>query len=97
MCLSTAYKIEKKPENELMRNVMLVSTDHGVVTLTDIMGKSSRLLCFGKGSVQLAKEAFRQEASPVGESGLPLPRPGAHREKASNAGLFFLTVISRIS
>ena len=39
MCLSTAYKIEKKPENELMRNVMLVSTDHGVVTLTDIMGR----------------------------------------------------------
>ena len=39
MCLSTVYKIEKRPENELLKNVMLVEAKDGVVTLTDIMGR----------------------------------------------------------
>ncbi|MBQ8109644.1 MAG: CooT family nickel-binding protein [Clostridia bacterium] len=39
MCLSTVYKIEKKPENEVLKNVMLIQTKDGVITLTDIMGR----------------------------------------------------------
>ena len=37
MCLSTVYKTEKRPENEVMKNVMLIECKEGVVTLTDIM------------------------------------------------------------
>jgi len=39
MCLSTVYRIEKKPENEVLKNVMLIETRDGVITLTDIMGR----------------------------------------------------------
>ena len=39
MCLSTVYKIEKRPENEVLKNVMLIECKGGVVTLTDIMGR----------------------------------------------------------
>ena len=41
MCLSTVYRIEKRPENEVLKNVMLI--EGGVVTLTDIMGREERL------------------------------------------------------
>lgn len=43
MCLSTVYKIEKKPENEVLRNVMLIQCENGVVTLTDIMGREATI------------------------------------------------------
>ena len=39
MCLSTVYKIEKRPENEILKNVMLIECKDGVITLTDIMGR----------------------------------------------------------
>ena len=39
MCLSTVYRGEKKPENEILKNVMLIESHGGVVTLTDIMGR----------------------------------------------------------
>ena len=39
MCLSTVYKSEKKPENEVLTNVMLIECQDGTVTLTDIMGR----------------------------------------------------------
>ena len=41
MCLSTVYKIEKKPENEVLHNVMMITCENGVVTLTDIMGREA--------------------------------------------------------
>ena len=43
MCLSTVYRGEKKPENEILKNVMLIECKEGVVTLTDIMGREERL------------------------------------------------------
>lgn len=43
MCLSTVYKIDKRPENELLKNVMLIECRDGVVTLTDIMGREERI------------------------------------------------------
>ena len=43
MCLSTVYKIEKKPENEVLRNVMRIECKDGVVTLTDIRAGKLRL------------------------------------------------------
>ena len=43
MCLSTVYKIEKKPENEVLRNVMRIECKDGVVTLTDIMGREAEI------------------------------------------------------
>ena len=43
MCLSTVYKIEKRPENEVLRNVMRIECEGGVVTLTDIMGREERI------------------------------------------------------
>ncbi|MBQ3304325.1 MAG: CooT family nickel-binding protein [Clostridia bacterium] len=43
MCLSTVYKIEKRPENEVLKNVMLIQCEGGVVTLTDIMGREERI------------------------------------------------------
>lgn len=39
MCLSTVYKREKRPENELLTNVMLIECRDNIVTLTDIMGR----------------------------------------------------------
>ena len=39
MCLSTVYKSEKRPENQLLTNVMLIECKNGLVTLTDIMGR----------------------------------------------------------
>ena len=39
MCLSIVYKIEKRPENEILKNVMLIECKDGRVTLTDIMGR----------------------------------------------------------
>ncbi len=38
MCLSTVYRGSKQPENEILKNVMLIECSNGVVTLTDIMG-----------------------------------------------------------
>ena len=43
MCLSTVYRGEKKPENEILKNVMLIECREGVVTLTDIMGRQEQL------------------------------------------------------
>ena len=43
MCLSTVYKIEKRPENKVLENVMLIECKGGVVTLTDIMGREERI------------------------------------------------------
>ena len=43
MCLSTVYKIEKRPENEVLKNVMLIECKGGVVTLTDIMGREEKI------------------------------------------------------
>ncbi len=41
MCLSTVYKNEKKPENEVLKNVMRIECGGGKVTLTDIMGREA--------------------------------------------------------
>lgn len=43
MCLSTVYRGEKKPENEILKNVMLIECSDGVVTLTDIMGREEKV------------------------------------------------------
>ena len=43
MCLSTVYKIEKRPENKVLENVMLISSHGGVVTLTDILGREAQV------------------------------------------------------
>ena len=43
MCLSTVYTIEKRPENEVLKNVMLIECRDGVVTLTDIMGREEKI------------------------------------------------------
>ena len=43
MCLSTVYRIEKRPENEVLKNVMLIECKGGVVTLTDIMGREEKI------------------------------------------------------
>ena len=43
MCLSTVYRGEKKPENEILKNVMLIECREGVVTLTDLMGREEQL------------------------------------------------------
>ena len=43
MCLSTVYRGEKRPENEVLKNVMLIECKDGVVTLTDIMGREERI------------------------------------------------------
>ena len=41
MCLSTVYKNEKAPENVVLGNVMRITCENGVVTLTDIMGREA--------------------------------------------------------
>ena len=43
MCLSTVYRGSKKPENEILKNVMLIECKDGVVTLPDIMGREERI------------------------------------------------------
>lgn len=43
MCLSTVYKNEKTPDNEVMKNVMKIECENGIVTLTDIMGREARV------------------------------------------------------
>lgn len=43
MCLSTVYTNEKTPENVVLGNVMLITCENGVVTLTDIMGREARV------------------------------------------------------
>lgn len=43
MCLSTVYRGEKTPGNEVLRNVMLIECSNGVVTLTDIMGREAKI------------------------------------------------------
>ena len=49
MCLSTVYKNEKKPENEVLKNVMRIECSDGKVTLIDFMGREAvvegELLC----------------------------------------------------
>ena len=42
MCLSTVYRGAKKPETEILKNVMLIECKDGVVTLTDIMGREEK-------------------------------------------------------
>jgi len=41
MCLSTVYKNEKTPENQVLSNVMLISCKDGFITLTDILGREA--------------------------------------------------------
>ena len=41
MCLSTVYKNEKTPQNEVLKNVMLIRCENGCVILTDIMGREA--------------------------------------------------------
>ena len=41
MCLSTVYKNEKTPDNVVLGNVMMITCDNGVITLTDIMGREA--------------------------------------------------------
>lgn len=41
MCLSTVYKNEKTPENEVLKNVMLINCENGKVTLTDFLGREA--------------------------------------------------------
>ena len=43
MCLSTVYRGSKKPENEILKNVMLIECKDGVVTLRDIMSREERI------------------------------------------------------
>lgn len=43
MCLSTVYRGAKAPENEILKNVMLIECSEGVITLTDIMGREEKL------------------------------------------------------
>ncbi len=43
MCLSTVYREEKKPENEILKNVMLIESKDGIVTLTDILGREEKI------------------------------------------------------
>lgn len=43
MCLSTVYRSAKAPENEILKNVMLIECSNGVVTLTDIMGREAKI------------------------------------------------------
>ena len=41
MCLSTVYKNEKTPENEILKNVMTITCENGFVTLTDSLGREA--------------------------------------------------------
>ena len=43
MCLSTVYRGATAPENEILKNVMLIECSDGVVTLTDIMGREEKI------------------------------------------------------
>ena len=43
MCLSTVYRLEKRPENVVLQNVMLIECKNGIVTLTDIMGREEKI------------------------------------------------------
>ena len=43
MCLSTVYRGEKKPGNEILTNVMLIDAKDGEVTLTDILGREAKV------------------------------------------------------
>lgn len=43
MCLSTVYRGAKTPENVILKNVMLIECNQGVVTLTDIMGREAKV------------------------------------------------------
>ena len=40
MCLSTVYKNEKTPEAVVMRNVMSIRCENGMVILTDLMDRT---------------------------------------------------------
>lgn len=43
MCLSTVYRGSKNPENEILKNVMLIECSDGVITLTDILGREEKI------------------------------------------------------
>ena len=43
MCLSTVYRGEKKPGNEILQNVMLIDAKDGEITLTDILGREAKV------------------------------------------------------
>lgn len=53
MCLSTVYKNAKVPEAIMMKNVMKISMEDGVIILTDLMER------------QMAVEGDLQEANLV--------------------------------
>lgn len=53
MCLSTVYKNSRAPEAVVMKNVMRISMDDGVIILTDLMER------------QVAVEGELQEANLV--------------------------------
>lgn len=50
MCLSTVYKNEKTPEAVVMRNVMSIRCENGMVILTDLMERS----CAIEGHLEMA-------------------------------------------
>lgn len=39
MCLSTVYRDERRPGNEVLTHVALIECRDGVITLTDVMGR----------------------------------------------------------
>ena len=43
MCLSTVYRDARKPENEILKNVMLIESKEGIITLTDILGREEKV------------------------------------------------------
>ncbi len=43
MCLSTVYRGEKKPGNEILQNVMLIDAKDDEITLTDILGREAKV------------------------------------------------------
>ena len=53
MCLSTVYKNTKTPETVVMKNVMKISMEDGVIVLTDLLER------------QMAVEGDLQEANLV--------------------------------
>ena len=44
MCLSTAYKGEKSPENVMAKNVTTINFDGAEIILTDLMDAETRIV-----------------------------------------------------
>ena len=70
MSLNELEKIQEKLLPFLEKHIMDRPNEMGYLVLTNIMNKSSRLLCCGRGTAALAEEAFRLKTAPVGELGL---------------------------